>query len=212
MFSLWSLIFIGFITVFLGLYLLRLILCGTLCSLDFVDCFFSRVRDVFSYCLFKYFLGPFSPPSGTPIMLLVYLTEPQKSLKLSFFLFVLFSLFSSIAVVSSTVFKLTYPFICLIYFAVESFSCIFSSVVVFFISLVVLGIFWLFYKLVPSCSVHPLLLTLSSDRLPVFMPLVVILGVFLSPSSGTYSSATTFLSKFPFVFLCMWKFWRSFLQ
>lgn len=140
MFSLWSLIFIGFITVFLGLYLLGLILRGTLCSLDFVDCFFSRVRDVFSYCLFRYFLGPFSPPSGTPIMLLVYLTEPQKSLKLSFFLFVLFSLFSSIAVVSSTVFKLTYPFICLIYFAAESFSCIFSSVV-FFISLVVLGIF-----------------------------------------------------------------------
>ena len=41
----------------------------SLCFLDLIDCIRSRIRVVFSYYLFKYFLGSFlSSPSGVPIM------------------------------------------------------------------------------------------------------------------------------------------------
>ena len=54
-----SLIFANLITMCLGVFLLCLP--GTLCFLELVDYFFSHVRKVFSYYLFKYFFsGRFS--------------------------------------------------------------------------------------------------------------------------------------------------------
>ena len=43
----------------LELFLLEFILDGTLCFLDVGDCFLSHVGEIFTYNLFKYFLGPF---------------------------------------------------------------------------------------------------------------------------------------------------------
>ena len=43
----------------LELFLLEFILDGTLCFLNFSECFLSHVREIFTYNLFKYFLGPF---------------------------------------------------------------------------------------------------------------------------------------------------------
>ena len=65
-----SLIFVFFINMCLGMFLLGFILCGTLCFLDLGDYFLSHVRDVFSYYLFKYFIWPFISLSlsETPIM------------------------------------------------------------------------------------------------------------------------------------------------
>ena len=53
------LIFVFFINMCLGMFLLGFVLCGTLCFLDLGDYFLSHVRDIFSYYLFKYFLRPF---------------------------------------------------------------------------------------------------------------------------------------------------------
>ena len=52
-----SLIFVCWITMYLSVFFLGFILLGTLCFLDLVDYSLSRVREVFSYYLFKYFLG-----------------------------------------------------------------------------------------------------------------------------------------------------------
>ena len=72
-----------------------------LCFLDLVDYFLSHVREVFSYYLFKYFLRSFlSSSSGTPTMqMLVCLLLSQRSLWLSSFLFFLFYIFCSIAMI-----------------------------------------------------------------------------------------------------------------
>ena len=49
----------------------------SLCFLDLVDYFLSHVREIFSYYLFKCFLGSFlSSPSGTPIMRMLILPKP----------------------------------------------------------------------------------------------------------------------------------------
>ena len=68
----------------------------SLCFLDLSEWFLSHVRDVFGYYLFKYFFCPFlSSSSGTPIIqMLVHLTLPQSSLRLSSFLINLFFLLS----------------------------------------------------------------------------------------------------------------------
>ena len=60
----------------------------------------SHVGEFFSYYLSRYFLRPFlSPPPGTPIML-VHSMLSLRSLRLSF-IFILFSLFFSRAVIST---------------------------------------------------------------------------------------------------------------
>ena len=96
------LIFVSLITVYLGVFLFWFILPGRLCFPDLVDYFFSHVREVFSYYLFKYFLRSFlSSLSGTPVMqMLVCLILSQMSLNLSSFLIILFSMFCSVAVIS----------------------------------------------------------------------------------------------------------------
>ena len=90
-----SLIFVSLIALCLGVFLLGFILPGTMHFLDLVDYFLFHVREVFSYYFFKYFLGSFlSSPSGTPIMwMLAHLMLSQRSLRLSSFLFILFSIF-----------------------------------------------------------------------------------------------------------------------
>ena len=76
----------------------------SLCFLDLIDYFLSRVREVFNYNLFKYFLSPFLFLffSGTPIIrLLVRLMLSQRSLRLSSILFILFSLFCCAVLIST---------------------------------------------------------------------------------------------------------------
>ena len=66
---------------------------GSLHFLDLGDYFFFQVREVFSYYFFKYFLEPFlSSLFGTLVMqILMCLMLSQSSLKLTSFLFILFS-------------------------------------------------------------------------------------------------------------------------
>ena len=76
----------------------------SVCFLDLVDYFLSLVREVFSYYLFKYFLGSLfslSSPSGTPIMqMLVDLRLFQRSQSVFIFFFsILFSILCSVAVI-----------------------------------------------------------------------------------------------------------------
>ena len=75
-----------------------------LCFLDLGGYFLSHVKEVFDYNLFKYFLGSFlslfsfwDPYNVNVIALML----PQRSLRLSSFLFILFSLFCSAAVNST---------------------------------------------------------------------------------------------------------------
>ena len=56
-----SLISVSLITICLGVFLLGLILYGTLYFLDLTECFFSHVRKVFRYYVFKYFSGILCP-------------------------------------------------------------------------------------------------------------------------------------------------------
>ena len=80
-------------------------------SLGFLDLggyFLSHVREVFNYNLLKYFLIPFLFLffSGTPISrTLVHLILYQRSLRLSSFLFILFTLFCSSEVISTILFS-----------------------------------------------------------------------------------------------------------
>ena len=76
----------------------------SLCFLDLTDYFLSLVREVFNYNHFKYFLRPFLFLffSGTPIIQsLVHLMLSQMSLTLPSILFILFSLFCSVVVIST---------------------------------------------------------------------------------------------------------------
>ena len=74
--------------------------------LDFVDCSFSHVREVFNYYLFKYFLGFFlSFFSRILIMqVLVCLMLSQRYLRFSSLFFILYSIFCSAAMISTILF------------------------------------------------------------------------------------------------------------
>ena len=95
----------------------------SLCFLDLIDYFFSYIREVFNYNLFKYFLSPFFSSSGTPIFqMLVHLMLSQRSLKLSsipFFLFFFILLCNSYF--HYFIFQVTYPFFFFSYCALDSF-------------------------------------------------------------------------------------------
>ena len=97
------LIFVSLITVCLSVFLLRFILPGTLHFLDLVDYILSHVREVFSYYLFKYFLRSFLYfPSGAPKMQrFIHSILSQRSLRLSLFLFILFSVSCFVAMISA---------------------------------------------------------------------------------------------------------------
>ena len=79
----------------------------SLCFLDLVDYFLYYVWEVFSYYLFKYFLRSFlSLFFWTPKMrMLVCLMSSQGFLRLSSFLFFFFSVFCSVAVISTILFS-----------------------------------------------------------------------------------------------------------
>ena len=77
--------------------------CDSLCLLDLIDYF--HVGEIFNYNLFKNFLISFLflSSSGTPIIrMLVCLILSQRSLRLSSVLFILFALFCSSEVISTT--------------------------------------------------------------------------------------------------------------
>ena len=63
-FNILFLIFVILITVCFSVVLFGLILFETLCFLDLAMCFFSQVRQVFSYYVFKYDLYSLSSHSG----------------------------------------------------------------------------------------------------------------------------------------------------
>jgi len=98
---------------------------NTLFFLDLVDYFLSNVREVFSYYVFKYFLGSFLSPSypGTLIMLtLVYLMLSQRSLRFSsFFLHSFFYILFCSSDFHHSVLQENFPFFCLHYSAIDSF-------------------------------------------------------------------------------------------
>ena len=99
-----SLIFVNLINMCLGMFLLGFILYGTLHFLDFSECFLSYVKEVFSYYLFKYFLRVFLSlfSSWDPYKVNVgAFTVVLRSLRLSSFLFITFSLFCFEAVIST---------------------------------------------------------------------------------------------------------------
>ena len=75
--------------------------------LDLLDYFLLHVREVFTYYIFKYFGGSFlSSPSGTPIMqMLVCLMLSQRSLRLSSFFFIIFSIFCFAGVISTSLYS-----------------------------------------------------------------------------------------------------------
>ena len=120
-----SLIFVSLINMCLGMFLLGCMLYGTLCSSwTWVSVCFPMLGKFSAYSLFNYFLGPFvSFPSETPIMwMLVCLMLSQRFLRLSSFLFIVFSLFCSMAVISNHLsFRALYSFLCLMYSSVDSF-------------------------------------------------------------------------------------------
>ena len=53
------LVFVSLISMYLGMFLLRFILCGTLCLLDLIDYFLFHAGEIFNNNLFKNFLTPF---------------------------------------------------------------------------------------------------------------------------------------------------------
>ena len=76
--------------------------CMGLSALRRLDHFLSHIKEVFNYNLFKYFLSPF--------LFLYFFCDPynfvhlmlsQSSLRLSSFLFILFSLFCSVVIIST---------------------------------------------------------------------------------------------------------------
>ena len=76
---------------------------GLCASWTWLIYFLSHVREVFSCYLLRYFIGSFlSSPSGTPRrQILLCLILSQRSLRLPSFLFLLFSIFCSPAVIST---------------------------------------------------------------------------------------------------------------
>ena len=100
-----SLIFAYLITLCLGVFLLGFILYGARCtSWTWVGISFPRLGKFSTIISSNIFSGTFSlfSPSGTPIMqMLLRLMLSQRSLRLSSFLYILFSLFCSAAVNSS---------------------------------------------------------------------------------------------------------------
>ena len=166
------------------------ILHGSLCFLDLVDYFLSHVREVFSYYLFRYFLGSFlSSPSGNPRrQILLCLMFSQRSLRLLSFLFLLFSLFCSAAVISAILSSRSFIHYSasVILLWIPS-SVLFSSIYLFFnssqplvnISCIPSVLFlrsWVIFSII--------ILNSFPGRFPISFPLVF-LGIYLDPSSGT---------------------------
>ena len=99
-----SLIFVSLINLCPSVFLLMFMLYGTLCtSWSWVDISFSMLGNFSTIISSNIFLDPFffSSSCADPIIqMLVHLMLSQRSLKLSSILFILLSLFCSLAVIS----------------------------------------------------------------------------------------------------------------
>ena len=99
------LIFINLINMCLGVFRIGFILFGTMHFLDLGGFSLPHFRDVFNYYLLKYSSWPFFFFfffSGTPmIQMLGHFTLSQRSLRLSFFLLILFPFFFSASFIST---------------------------------------------------------------------------------------------------------------
>ena len=104
---------------------LWLILCGTLCFLDLGDYFLSSVMGIFKLLCLHIRSQHFSlsllllEPLNVNMIALDLTPEVFYTVRISFNSFLFF--FCSAAVIFSTVFQLTDPFLSIIYSAVESF-------------------------------------------------------------------------------------------
>ena len=99
-----SLIFVILITVCLSVFLLGFILLGTLCaSWTWLTISFPMSGKFSAIISSNIFSGPFSliSPFGTHIMQVLVHLMSQRCLRLSSFLFILFSIFCSVAVIYS---------------------------------------------------------------------------------------------------------------
>ena len=98
-------IFVSLIIMCLGVFLPGFILLGTLCaSWTLLIISFPMLGKFSANISSNIFSGPFclSYPSGTPIMrMFIHLMLSQRSLRLPSFLFILFSIFCSVAVIST---------------------------------------------------------------------------------------------------------------
>ena len=119
------LIFDSLIDMCLGVFLLGFILYGTLHFLDLIDYFLSRIREVFKYNLFKYFLIPFLflfffwDPYNSNVGAFNVLPEVSETILNSFHSFFFFLLCGGYF--HYFIFQVTYPFFCLSYSAIDSF-------------------------------------------------------------------------------------------
>ena len=97
------LVFVSLISMCLGMFIFGFILYGTLCLLD-LTISFSMLGTFSTIISSKIFSNPFFfSSSGTPIIwMLVNLILPQRSLRLSSVLFILFTLFCSSEVISTS--------------------------------------------------------------------------------------------------------------
>ena len=99
------LVFVSLINMCLGMFLLKFILYGTLHAYwTWLTISFSMLEKISAIISSKFFSYPFFfSSSGTSIILmLVHLILSQRSLRLSSVIFILFTLFCSSAVVSTT--------------------------------------------------------------------------------------------------------------
>ena len=118
------LVFVLLITLRLSVLLLGFILPGTLCFLDLVDYFLCMLGNFSAIISSNIFSGPFSlsSPSRNPIMqMLVHLMFSQRSCKLFSFIFILFSIFCYMAVLSTSVLQVIDLCFCLSYSAIDFF-------------------------------------------------------------------------------------------
>ena len=170
------------------------------------ECFLSHVREIFSYNLFKYFLTSslslfsFWDSCNANGGMLNVVPEVSET--------VFISLFFNAAVISTTVFQLTFSFFCFSYCPVDSFQGIFhfSYSVVLLCSLNLLVLFKTFPG--SSWSVPSFFFwDLESSLLSLFwilfqvdclspLHLVVFMSFYLVPSSITHFSVISFCLTF----------------
>ena len=120
----------------------------SLCFLDLIGYFPSHIREAFNYNLFKYFLSPFLflfffwDHCNSNVGAFNVVPEVSETASI---LFILFSLFCSVVVISAILYSrtVTSPFFCLSYSAIDSFYRIFNFIYCvvhqFVCSLVLLG-------------------------------------------------------------------------
>uniref|UniRef100_A0A8C6BAV5 Uncharacterized protein n=1 Tax=Monodon monoceros TaxID=40151 RepID=A0A8C6BAV5_MONMO len=203
------LIFVNLIAMCLHVFLLGFLLPGTLCaSWTWVTISSPMLGKFLTIISSNIFSGPFSlsSPSGTPIMRMLCLMLSQESLRLSSFLFILFSLFCSAAVNStilssrSLIHSSASVILLLIPSSVFSFQLLFCSPVCLFFNssrclffnsssslLNISCIFSLFASILfpKSWIIFTTIILIFLDSCLSPLHLVVFRGFYFVPSSGT---------------------------